>query len=193
VLPWEDSLNVHANACARILLKSANLRRSTHKVAIDDLAISEAFPSSFLGLMIKDPASLKARRGNRSDTFFKYLAENGVLHCLLEHFLAGRKTDSPFEAVENHDDRAALVCALTALSVAGGDFVAVGDGEGWNPSSNIFHSSVGVGKTATEQLRRARGILARGASEKWLRSATKRRHYSKKPSNANLITSPPRK
>jgi hypothetical protein len=100
-------------------------------VAIDERAISEAFPSSFLGLMIKDPASLEARRRNRSDTFFKYLAANGVLNRLLEHFLAGRKTNSPFEAVENHDERAALVCALTALSVAGGDFVAVGNGQGW--------------------------------------------------------------
>jgi hypothetical protein len=129
--PVGRQLNIHANACAGILLKSANLQRSTHKVAIDDLAISEAFPSSFLGLMIADPASLDARRRNRSDTFSKYLAANGVLNLLLDHFLAGRKPDSAFATVENHDDRAALVCALTALSVAGGDFVAVGNGEGW--------------------------------------------------------------
>jgi hypothetical protein len=33
--------------------------------------------------------------------------------------------------IVNHDDRAALVCALTSLSVATGDFVAVGDDNGW--------------------------------------------------------------
>jgi predicted RNase H-like nuclease len=31
----------------------------------------------------------------------------------------------------NHDDRAALICALTALSVAADDFTAVGDADGW--------------------------------------------------------------
>ena len=30
-----------------------------------------------------------------------------------------------------HDDRAAFVCALTAVCVAAGDFVAVGDDDGW--------------------------------------------------------------
>lgn len=34
-------------------------------------------------------------------------------------------------AVTNHDDRAALVCALSALAVVAGDFVAVGDDDGW--------------------------------------------------------------
>ncbi|MGA8313298.1 MAG: hypothetical protein WB755_24960 [Terriglobales bacterium] len=129
--PVGRQLNAHANACARVLLKSSNLLRSTHKIAIDDLAISEAFPSSFLGLMIKDPASLEAGRGDRSDTFFNYLATNGFLNRLLDHFLPGRRLESSFIEVKNHDDRAALVCALTALSVAGGDFTAVGDENGW--------------------------------------------------------------
>jgi len=34
-------------------------------------------------------------------------------------------------AVTNHDDRAALVCALTALCVAARDYTAVGDEDGW--------------------------------------------------------------
>jgi hypothetical protein len=129
--PVGRQLNVHANACARTLLGSANLRRYTHKIAIDDLAISEAFPTSFLGLMIDDPAPLKAGRSNRSDKFFIHLVEKGVLDDLLDHFLAGRRLESQFGNVRNHDDRAALVCALTALCVAGGDFVAVGDRNGW--------------------------------------------------------------
>ena len=36
----------------------------------------------------------------------------------------------PFEDVTNHDDRAALICALTALCVAAGDYTAVGDTDG---------------------------------------------------------------
>ena len=102
--PVGRQLNTHANACARVLLKSSNLLRSTHKIAIDDLAISEAFPSSFLGLMIKDPASLEAGRGDRSDTFFNYVATNGFLNRLLDHFLPGRRLESSFIEVKNHDD-----------------------------------------------------------------------------------------
>jgi hypothetical protein len=35
------------------------------------------------------------------------------------------------EGVVNHDDRAALVCAATALCVASGDYTAVGGQDGW--------------------------------------------------------------
>lgn len=37
----------------------------------------------------------------------------------------------PFSSVTNHDDRAALVCALTALCVVAGRYSAVGDTDGW--------------------------------------------------------------
>ncbi|MGL4727379.1 MAG: hypothetical protein ACRCWO_01355, partial [Bosea sp. (in: a-proteobacteria)] len=35
------------------------------------------------------------------------------------------------EAITNHDDRAGLVCAITALAVAADDYTAVGDNNGW--------------------------------------------------------------
>lgn len=72
-----------------------------------------------------------ARRGDRSDAFFQHLAGAGVFHRLVEHCLTGRSLGVHPSTVANHDDRAALVCALTALSVAAGDFVAVGDDDGW--------------------------------------------------------------
>lgn len=82
-------------------------------------------------MMIADPASLAARRGDRSDTFYKHLVEQGVLAALIEHCLPDRQVGKDLSAVVNHDDRAALVCALSALCVAKGDFVAVGDEDGW--------------------------------------------------------------
>jgi hypothetical protein len=100
-------------------------------VAIDQKALVEAFPSSFLGMMIKEPALLAARRGDRSDTFFKYLATTGTLESLIEHCLPGRQLARALSSVVNHDDRAAVVCALSALCVAVSDFVAVGDDDGW--------------------------------------------------------------
>ena len=71
------------------------------------------------------------RRGDRSDTFFQHLAGEGTLHRLVEHCLPGHSLARHSTAVINHDERAALVCALTALCVAVGDYTAVGDEDGW--------------------------------------------------------------
>jgi hypothetical protein len=91
----------------------------------------KAFPSAFMGVMLEDPSSLSARRGDRSDIFFQHLARTDGFQRLLEHLLPGRAIALPLEDVTNHDDRAALVCAFTALAVAADDFVAAGDQDGW--------------------------------------------------------------
>jgi hypothetical protein len=124
-------LNRHANECVHHLVAHSNVQPATHKTPIDDKAIVEAFPSSFLGMMIDEPARLAARRGDRSDTFFQHLAQTGGLQMLLEQLLPGRQTTDDLSRIVNHDDRAAFVCALSALCVAGGDFTAVGDDDGW--------------------------------------------------------------
>jgi hypothetical protein len=81
--------------------------------------------------MIDDPVSLAARRGNRSDVFFQHLAAAGSFQALIEHCLPRRHLDGDVSTISNHDDRAAFVCALSALCVAASDFVAVGDNDGW--------------------------------------------------------------
>ncbi len=129
--PVGKLLNLHANACVRHVVTHADLHPARHGVAIDEKALVEAFPSSFLGMMIADPARLAARRGDRSDTFFQHLVAQGVLAALLAYCLPGRQLAQDLAAVVNHDDRAALVCALSALCVVKGDFVAVGDDDGW--------------------------------------------------------------
>ncbi|OJF94367.1 hypothetical protein AX761_18760 [Rhizobium sp. 58] len=129
--PVGKLLNQHTNACVGHLVTHADVQNAAHGVAIDRKALVEAFPSSFLGMMIDKPASLAARRGNRSDLFFKHLATTSVLRSLIEHCLPGRQLESNLSSVVNHDDRAAVICALTALCVAVGDFVAAGDDDGW--------------------------------------------------------------
>jgi hypothetical protein len=94
-------------------------------------AIAEAFPSTLLGVMLPDPAAVPARRSDRSDLFFRHCAEAGILDALLAYLLPGRALSPSWGQVTDHDDRAALVCALTALAFAAGDFTAVGDGDGW--------------------------------------------------------------
>lgn len=129
--PVGKLLNEHANDCVRHLVACCDVQDARHGVAIDQKALVEAFPSSFLGLIIDDPTHLAARRGDRSDTFFQHLAATGRFHALLDHLLPGRKLAFDPNTVTNHDDRAALICALTALCVAAGQFVAVGDDNGW--------------------------------------------------------------
>jgi hypothetical protein len=125
------SLNAHANACVSVVLAECKISDAEHAVAIHNRAIVEAFPSSFLGLMIADPCALNARRGDRSDTFFKHLAGANVIDELIDYCLPGRSMTVPVATVTNHDDRAALVCALTALCVLTEDYTAVGDDDGW--------------------------------------------------------------
>ena len=129
--PVGKLLNRDANECVRHVVAHSNVQSATHRVPIDHRALVEAFPSAFLGVMIKDPQHLIVRRADRSDTFFQHLAAAGVLNSLIEHCLPGRRLALDLSSVVNHDDRAALVCALSALSVATGDFVAVGDDDGW--------------------------------------------------------------
>jgi hypothetical protein len=129
--PVGRSLNVHANACATTVLQHCDVAPASHTVRIDDKAVVEAFPSSFLGLMIDDPSALAARRHNRSDLFFLHWCERGTFNRLISHLLPRHALLQGATALTEHDERAAFVCALTALCVAAGDYTAVGDDDGW--------------------------------------------------------------
>tara|TARA_R110002124_G_scaffold114535_44_gene269649 strand:+ start:15436 stop:16254 length:819 start_codon:yes stop_codon:yes gene_type:complete len=130
-VPVGRLLNAQANACARDVLALGLLAAARHDQAIDAAAIVEAFPSSYLGLMLADPAGIAVQRGTRSDRYFELLAGNGLLADLLASLLPGRHAVTSVQALRNHDDRAALICALTALGLAAGDYCAVGDAQGW--------------------------------------------------------------
>jgi hypothetical protein len=119
-------LNAHANACASAVLRHCDVKLATHATRIDDRAVVEAFPSSFLGVILDDSSTLAARRHNRSDLFFLRCCDR-----LIDHLLPGRRLGCDLVALTNHDERAAFVCALTALCVAAGDYTAVGDDDGW--------------------------------------------------------------
>lgn len=131
--PVGQLLNAHANACADAVSSFCKVAPAAHMTKIDDKAIVEAFPSSFLGVMIAKPAlsKLNPKRRNRSDTYFKYLANCGRINSLINVLLPNRSLDSEPNTIKNHDDRAALVCALTALCLSANQFTAVGDQDGW--------------------------------------------------------------
>jgi hypothetical protein len=129
--PMGLRLNEATNACLNAIIAVARIGIATHRVKIHERCIVEAFPSSFLGLMLADPASVLAVRHNRSDKFFETLTSDNTLTRLLRHFLPRRTMTNALGSVRNHDDRAALICALSALAVASNDFCAVGDRDGW--------------------------------------------------------------
>lgn len=129
--PVGKALNAAANDCASIVLRGCDLAPAVHTVRIDAKAVAEAFPSAFLGVMLANPVAVAASRADRSDVFFRHLAEDGTLERLLTHLLPSRDFVRLLGDVTNHDDRAALICAVTALCVAAGDFTAVGDADGW--------------------------------------------------------------
>jgi hypothetical protein len=130
--PVGKRLNAAANACVAVVLDRCELAPATHPVSIDARAVVEAFPTAFLGVTLADPAAVPANRSDRSKVYFRHLAEDGTLQALLAHLLPGRELSLAPAGVTNPDEQAALVCALTALSVAAGDFTAVGDAaDGW--------------------------------------------------------------
>jgi hypothetical protein len=128
--PVGRELNHSANLCAHATLGSCLVGEAQHTIAIDHRSIIEAFPTSYLGVLLDDPLHLEAARANRSDIFFMELLENRKLEELLSQ-LAPQPTPQDLRSITNHDDRAAFVCALTALSVTANDFTAVGDEDGW--------------------------------------------------------------
>lgn len=122
-------LNHHTNAFAAMLIAGGLVGAAQHRHAVHGLALFEAFPTSFLGLMLE--AAEKGPRQQRSDRYYAALVANGTLERLLAHHLPGRRLTGALADVRNHDERAALVCAISALGVVADDYVAVGDVDGW--------------------------------------------------------------
>lgn len=124
-------LNEQANLTARHVKKHVRIERANAVMRIDRYAILEAFPTTFLGVMVDDPESLRTSE-KRSDQYFEHLARDGRLDRVLEGLLPGRRAARSTATVKDHDERAALICALTALCVVAGEFTAVGDDRnGW--------------------------------------------------------------
>lgn len=128
--PVGRALNNATNECVRSVLRHP-LAPASHVGAVHRLAVAEAFPSSYMGTMLDGPDWPVVQRGDRSDVYFQLLAAQGRLDQLLALLLPARCGAQAFAEVRNHDDRAGLICALTALGVAAGRYVAVGDEQGW--------------------------------------------------------------
>lgn len=125
-------LNRAANNCAKLAIATGHVGSADHSTAIAREAVVEAFPTSFLGCLIDEPPLFNRKRKKRSDAYFFHLTKSGGLEQLLRHLLPGRALVRPLDSVRDHDDRAGLICAITALCVTCRQFTAVGDdNNGW--------------------------------------------------------------
>jgi predicted nuclease with RNAse H fold len=120
---WDSARQLKALAPARAL--AAEFPR------VDGCNVVEAFPNAWLGVCL--PAELYAeparlRRGRKFDWLYDHACRLGLFRgWTAELGLPGDSLARECASNRHHDERAALVCLLTAAAVARGRYVAVGD------------------------------------------------------------------
>ena len=124
-------LHAHATRLANFVLRECRVRPAAHVPAIHARAIVEAFPNLFLGVLCDEADYPRAARRRRkwTDTLYNWPPGDPViprkLRRLVESLAPRRAIEGEF-CLDDHEEVASFVCALTALSVAANRFVAVG-------------------------------------------------------------------
>jgi hypothetical protein len=100
---------------------------------VDGKNLVEAFPNAFLGVLLPDEeyATILAKRGDKMAVLLDRARRCGALQQL--EGALGWDDDAFWNEVgrnTQHDESAALVCALTGVGVVQGAYTAVGDEEG---------------------------------------------------------------
>lgn len=125
-------LNGAANAFVKAALRMGCIAEARYSAVVHPRAVAEAFPTSFLGVMLAE--GFREPRKARSDSYFERLTTDprgDRLAGLVTRLLPGRPLRNALRSFRNHDDRAAIVCAITALCVAVRRYAAVGDDNGY--------------------------------------------------------------
>jgi len=131
--PVGQRLHDHATRLAELLVECAardifSIAPAVHIEPIHETALVESFPNQFLGSLI-DESNLPVLNRDASDRYWEYLATSGGLEILLRTLLEPCRFEVQPAAIKDHDERAAVTCALTALAVAAESAVGVGDAE----------------------------------------------------------------
>jgi hypothetical protein len=129
--PTGQLLHQHATLLASLVLQAeaagtCHLASAGHCEPIHTKAIVEAFPNHFLAALVPEVHLPRLRR-DASDRYWEACVSLGLFGVLFDCLLPGRAFETPLNAYDDHDDRAAIVCAMTGLSVAVGMAVGVGD------------------------------------------------------------------
>jgi hypothetical protein len=107
--------------------------------------VIEAFPNTFMGVLLSEASFAgwsKSLRKPKSDWLYEQVIEAGLFRkLLLKLDLASPLILRKFEEAQHHDERAALICLLTAMFARSGDALIVGDPEGgwfWLPPMTLW-------------------------------------------------------
>ncbi len=130
-VPTGQQLHQHATKLANLVLKVQSdqhfsISGSTHPDKVDPYRLLEVFPNAFLAVLLDD-AEFPVLKRDASDRFWEIAVDQGYLDRLLGLIAPGVTPALAWGDVRDHDHRAALVCALAAMAVARGRYVAVGD------------------------------------------------------------------
>lgn len=103
----------------------------------------EAFPNTFMGVLLPEGAFAKWSKKSgksKSDWLYEQVTDAGMFRRLLSG-LDLSVLAKQFEAALRHDERAALICLLTAAFAFRGQAVVVGDPDGgwfWLPPKRYW-------------------------------------------------------
>ena len=130
-VPSSQRLHQHATKLAKLALGLQtegylSIAASTHPDAVDAHRLLEVFPNAFLAVLLDD-AEFPVLKRDASDRFWEIAVDRGYLDTLLGLIAPGVTPELAWGDVLDHDHRAALVCALAAMAVARGRYVAIGD------------------------------------------------------------------
>lgn len=127
--PVGQQLHRHATELAMLALDSVAVAYSNHWDPIHAKCVVEAFPNMYLAALVHE-CDFPPLARDASDRYWEILVERSDrLVALISHLLPGRQLITELNKVRNHEHRAGVVCALTALSVVMADYVSVGDTE----------------------------------------------------------------
>ena len=137
--PVGQSLNNHATLLTNIVLDLMadgllQIDAGAHLHPIHDRLIVEAFPNAFLGVLLRAGhfADVPRDRSEKFDYLWDTAVENGSLEQAVLYVAPQNRAyqitfRNQIDDIANHDQKAAFICALTAMCIARNQYVAVGD------------------------------------------------------------------
>lgn len=139
-------LREHGRRAAEQLVAAFSFRPSMYPLQRiwPGIAIVEAFPNAFLGVLLPDDDYLtaaKINRGGKFDWLYDRWIDCGLFRRVVAAAGLPDAIASRCEAENDHDIRAAFVCLLTAAFAAEGTAIAVGqdtDGYFFLPPTDLW-------------------------------------------------------
>ena len=124
-----------ASNCAADALESSAVCAGEFAPQVRDTMIVETFPNAFLGLCLGDDIYAKMPKFKRGKKF-DWLYDQAMAQNIIAKFSGLKPQEKSLWhqtciAECDHEKRAGLICALQALLVLRGNYVAIGDKSGW--------------------------------------------------------------